>query len=141
MGSRFIMINPSHWTTAAVVLSVGLLCGDVAGQGRSQGRGRGDGGSGPAVSVVVVFRDSDRAAFHDYVVTHKITARALPPGIAKNVARGKPLPPGIAKRALPAGLLAIGPRVDRDVSFAIVGEVVVAIRAGIVIDVLTGVFR
>ncbi|HGY2265720.1 anti-virulence regulator CigR family protein [Enterobacteriaceae bacterium TYF_5] len=27
---------------------------------------------------------------------------ALPPGIAKNLARGKPLPPGIAKRAVPA---------------------------------------
>ncbi|HDF2326648.1 TPA: hypothetical protein PC537_000164 [Morganella morganii] len=27
---------------------------------------------------------------------------SLPPGIAKNLARGKPLPPGIAKRAVPA---------------------------------------
>lgn len=27
---------------------------------------------------------------------------ALPPGVAKNLARGKPLPPGIAKRAVPA---------------------------------------
>ncbi|CAK7024161.1 TPA: hypothetical protein LSH94_002105 [Morganella morganii] len=27
---------------------------------------------------------------------------ALPPGIAKNLARGKPLPPGIAKRSVPA---------------------------------------
>ena len=29
---------------------------------------------------------------------------ALPPGIAKNLARGKPLPPGIAKKALPGDL-------------------------------------
>jgi hypothetical protein len=91
--------------------------------------------------VVVVFRDSDRATFHDYFVTHKITAQALPPGIAKNVARGKPLPPGIAKRAVPTDLLAIGPKVDNDVSFAIVGEVVVAIKGGVVIDVLAGVFK
>ena len=31
--------------------------------------------------------------------------QALPPGIAKNLARGKPLPPGIAKKALPGGML------------------------------------
>lgn len=29
------------------------------------------------------------------------TANALPPGIAKNLARGKPLPPGIAKKSFP----------------------------------------
>ncbi len=31
--------------------------------------------------------------------------KALPPGIAKNLSRGKPLPPGIAKKELPADLL------------------------------------
>ncbi len=31
-------------------------------------------------------------------------AKGLPPGIAKNLARGKPLPPGIAKKYLPEGL-------------------------------------
>jgi len=31
-------------------------------------------------------------------------AKGLPPGIAKNLARGKPLPPGIAKKYLPDGL-------------------------------------
>ena len=31
-------------------------------------------------------------------------AKGLPPGIAKNLARGKPLPPGIAKQYLPDGL-------------------------------------
>ena len=30
----------------------------------------------------------------------------LPPGIAKNLQRGKPLPPGIAKQVLPSGLIA-----------------------------------
>jgi len=30
--------------------------------------------------------------------------KALPPGIRKRLARGKPLPPGIAKRAVPQGL-------------------------------------
>ena len=31
--------------------------------------------------------------------------KGLPPGIAKNLARGKPLPPGIAKQHLPDGLV------------------------------------
>jgi hypothetical protein len=74
-------------------------------------------------------------------VTHKIVAQPLPPGIAKNVARGKPLPPGIAKRAVPAELVVVGPKVEKDVSFAIVGEVVVALKGGVVIDVLAGVFK
>jgi hypothetical protein len=62
--------------------------------------------------VTVVFRDSDRVTFHDYFVAHNITAQSLPPGIAKNVARGKPLPPGIA-RAVPARSHRCWPRVDR----------------------------
>ena len=31
--------------------------------------------------------------------------KGLPPGIEKNLARGKPLPPGIAKQYLPDGLI------------------------------------
>lgn len=133
---------------AVAVLIVGVLPGVASAQGQSAGRGQGQGQGqsqgGQAdtkVSVAVVFRAGDQATFRDYFRTHQITAQSLPPGIAKNVARGKPLPPGIAKRALPSGLLAIGPKVDRDVSFAIVGDVVVATRAGVVIDVLAGVFK
>jgi hypothetical protein len=129
-------------------LAVLLVPVDLQAQGRGRGRGQGQGQgaadpgrSGSSVSVTVVFRDSDHATFRDYFIAHRITAEPLPPGIAKNVARGKPLPPGIAKRVLPAGLLAIGPKVDKDVSLAIVGNVVVATRGGVVIDVLAGVFR
>ena len=35
--------------------------------------------------------------------------KGLPPGIAKNLARGKPLPPGISKQVLPQGLIALLP--------------------------------
>jgi len=135
------MIMAKQWLVSSVVLAVGVFCGGVGAQGQSQGRGRSGAAAGAAVSVSVVFRDSDRATFHDYFVTHKIAAQALPPGIAKNVARGKPLPPGIAKRAVPADLLVIGPKVEKDVSLAIVGEVVVAMKGGVVIDVLAGVFK
>jgi len=134
-------------TTRCVVLALVTLfavpSADVSAQGRGQGRGRGNEGGGPdtTVSVTVVFRDTDRVAFRDYILTHKIAAQPLPPGIAKNVARGKPLPPGIAKRALPAGLIALAPKVGKDVSFAIVGDIVVATKGGVVIDVMAGVFK
>jgi hypothetical protein len=131
-------------TVAAVVIGTGLFCADVLAQGQSQGRGRGSGSSAPqttaSVSASVVFRDSDVTTFRNYFTSHKIVAQPLPPGIAKNVARGKPLPPGIAKRAVPPDLLALGPKVGKDVSLAIVGEAVVALKGGNVIDVLSGVF-
>jgi len=133
---------PKRTVVVLAVLMVGVLCNSAAAQGRSQGRGRSSGqGTDVNVTATVIFRDSDRATFRDYFVTHKIIAQPLPPGIAKNVARGKPLPPGIAKRALPAGLLVLAPKVDRDVSFAIVGDVVVATRGGVVIDLMVGVFK
>jgi hypothetical protein len=130
-------------TASAVVLAIGLLSVGAAAQGNSQGRGRGGSESKPEtqVSVQVVFRDSDRVTYRDYFVTHKIVAEPLPPGIAKNVARGKPLPPGIAKRAVPQELVVLGPRVEKDVSFSIVGDIVVALKGGVVIDVMAGVFK
>jgi len=39
-----------------------------------------------------------------YADNRKGKSKSLPPGIAKNLQRGKPLPPGIAKRALPYDL-------------------------------------
>ena len=131
-----------RYIVLAIALCGVLIASPAGAQGRSQGRGRGSGGeSATSTSVAVVFREGDRVTFHDYFVAHKITAQPLPPGIAKNVARGKPLPPGIAKRAVPAELIAIGPKVDKETSFTIVGDVVVAMKGGVVIDVLAGVFK
>ena len=127
----------------------------LADQGNSQGRGRSGGTSGGSsggnaggndkgtdINVSLnIFTDNDRATFRDYFRTHKISAQALPPGIAKNVARGKPLPPGIAKRALPNDLVrGLGSRAGKDIIFSIVGDRVVAVRSGNVIDVLLNVF-
>lgn len=128
----------------AAVLAIGLATSVAGAQGKSKGKSPekgGPNGGGTVIAATVVFRDADRITFRDYVAAHKIVPQALPPGIAKNVARGKPLPPGIAKRALPSTLLPVGAKVDKDVSLAIVGDVVVAIRAGVVIDVLGGIFK
>ena len=115
---------------------------DAQGKGKTNTPdARASGTSGSATSnVVAIFRDSDRSTFRDYFRTHRIAATALPPGIAKNVARGKPLPPGIAKRAVPPALLALGPKVGPDITFTIAGDVVVAMRSGVVVDILREVF-
>ncbi|WP_437374620.1 anti-virulence regulator CigR family protein [Inquilinus limosus] len=64
--------------------------------------------------------------------------RALPPGTARNLARGKPLPPGIAKRILPPDLLARLPRYD-GYEYCMIGSdiVLAAIATGIILDILT----
>jgi hypothetical protein len=42
----------------------------------------------------------------DFYASHPASnVEALPPGIRRNLARGKPLPPGIAKRSPPAELV------------------------------------
>jgi len=136
----------------AVALVLTVSSGLFADQGNSQGRGRSGGNSGGNSSssssgtdvniAVTLFTDRDRSTFRDYFSTHKIVAQPLPPGIAKNVARGKPLPPGIAKKALPADLVrTLGSRAGSGITFSIVGDRVVAVRAGNVIDVLIDVFR
>ena len=134
---------------AALVFLI-LAPGIAAAQGQSQGRGRGSGSSGSSggggtevqASATVIFTSGDHDTFRNYFTSHKIIAEPLPPGIAKNVARGKALPPGIAKKALPADLvLTLGPRVQPGVTFAIAGDRVVALKSGLVIDVMVGVFK
>jgi hypothetical protein len=62
--------------------------------------------------VEVVFTDSEASTIRAYYRDHAAPRngknkknKGLPPGIAKNLQRGKPLPPGIAKQALPSGLI------------------------------------
>lgn len=66
-------------------------------------------------------------------------AQALPPGIAKNLTRGKPLPPGIAKQSLPTDLSGRLPPVPRGFERIIVdGRVLlVEIATQVIHDVLS----
>jgi len=57
----------------------------------------------PSMSSVK-FSDKDRGVITNFFSAHPFTSTPLPPGIAKNLARGKPLPPGIAKVFLPDDL-------------------------------------
>ena len=66
---------------------------------------------------------------------------ALPPGIAKNLARGKPLPPGIARKMAPGGMIARLP-VHPGYEWRVLGSDLVLIytATSLVADVLQGVF-
>lgn len=66
---------------------------------------------------------------------------SLPPGIAKNLARGKPLPPGIAKKMVPSSMLRDLPSYP-GYEWRIAGNdlVLVALSTAIVASVINGVF-
>ncbi len=66
--------------------------------------------------VDVVFSSNEATTIRAYYSSQNMRStkhgkgrKSLPPGIAKNLARGKALPPGIAKQVLPAGLLTLLP--------------------------------
>jgi hypothetical protein len=97
-----------------------------------------------AVALITV---TERTIIFDYVDRYRDTlvpapgsAKPLPPGIAKKVARGGTLPPGIAKRYLPQNLLVqLPPRpgyqwvvVDNDV-------VLIVAATGLIADILADV--
>lgn len=118
------------------------------GQGRGQGGGppgqgggppgqRG-GGPGGAPVAITPLGPSYRPRIQGwYVSTPGYSARPLPPGIMRQLARGRPLPPGIARQAAPPGLLAILPRYPGH-SWYVIGTAVVLVDAatGIVRDLL-----
>ena len=116
--------------------------GKGGGSGKPDKGGRADKGGGPPDrGGAVLISSGERSVIHDYFRVNPYPVQGLPPGIAKNLARGKPLPPGIAKRYLPPGLLGQLPSrpgyewvaVGRDI-------VLLAIATGIVVDILSDVF-
>ena len=136
------------WKRAVLTMMVASILAPavVFGQGKSQGRGSGSTASGKTGSEAkksgedakkggedkkapadVVFNRGDHDTFRDYFRTHNIKPEALPPGIAK--------------KALPNDLVAkLGSRAQPGVSYNLVGDRVVALRDGRVIDVMEGLF-
>ncbi|KAA9131536.1 hypothetical protein F3N42_09470 [Marinihelvus fidelis] len=68
--------------------------------------------------------------------------KPLPPGIRKNLARGKPMPPGIAKTRMPGGYYDRLPHRD-GYDWQVAGTDLLLIQAGtqLVAEVLEDVFR
>ena len=92
------------------------------------------------VQQSVGFSVRERQIVVEFFATHRHETDALPPGIARNLARGKRLPPGIAKRSIPSELEAVFPtRPGFEVS--LVGDRIVLLEAsGLVVDILEGLF-
>jgi Ni/Co efflux regulator RcnB len=67
---------------------------------------------------------------------------ALPPGIRKNLAKGKPLPPGIAKKSAPAAMIAELPQ-HQGYEWQVVGTdlILISIATAVIADVLVDVFH
>ena len=107
--------------------------------------GNGQRGRGDSRRVEVVVRGGGvnltaQRTIREYYADKPRSVREVPPGVARNYARGRKLPPGIARRPLPPELVARLPArpgyqyvaVDRDV-------LVVAVSTGIVTDILLDV--
>lgn len=87
--------------------------------------------------VYIGYGDARRLA-----VAHGLTGYgSLPPGIAKQVARGKPLPPGIAKKAVPEPMLRELPHYP-GYEWRIAGRdlVLIALSTAVVTTVINNVF-
>lgn len=110
----------------------------LAQAGRERERGRPRDASAGQAQGGELFTAEEKRLIRDWYGQAKIAAEPLPPGIAKNLARGKPLPPGIAKKTIPADLLTrLPPRLDYE--RLVVGTDIVLVRSGIVVDILVGV--
>lgn len=117
------------------VLPLGMTAAEAKSD-KSKGAGH-DYDAGDVI-VDAVITAAEIAIIHDYVARYGAApfgpVQGLPPGIAKNYARGKPLPPGIAKKALPAGLAGLLPPrpgyewgvVDHDIVLLVAGTMIVA---------------
>ena len=92
-------------------------------------------------AVRVVFQESDRGVFREYYRAHPDAVKPLPPGIAKNLARGKPLPPGIAKTRVPETVVVRLPWRPAGYTFFLVGDRVVLLDGnGLIADILVSIF-
>jgi Ni/Co efflux regulator RcnB len=99
---------------------------------------QGNDGSGALISINVRYEDVRPIA----VANHYIGYKSLPPGIRKNLMRGKPLPPGIAKKMVPDPMLLKLPRYE-GYEWRICGSdlILATIATGIVQEVIQGVFK
>lgn len=113
-----------------------------AGKGHGKGDRGNDAGSAVEIGISVVFSPQERDVINTYFDRHSYGAQRLPPGIAKNLARGKPLPPGIARKQLPGDLLASLPRRNGyDYVLAGTDVLLVEVATHVVADILRGVVR
>lgn len=93
----------------------------------------------PLIRAGISIGDARALATELHVDRQQYTA--LPPGIAKNLARGKPLPPGIAKKYAPAPMVSRLPHYP-GYEWRVAGTSLALVysSSGIVADVLLDIF-
>lgn len=114
-----------------------------SGQGNS-GQGQGNSkNDAPNTGAALVAAGITAVAARNLALNAGVVGYApLPPGIAKNLARGKPLPPGIAKKYVPGSILGQLPR-HEGYEWRVAGSdlILVAIGTAVVADILRNVFQ
>lgn len=117
-----------------LVVEAGAQSGAAKGKEKSaDGVGRGSQTRGPGTDVEI-------RIIRDYYSVQGRKQKSLPPGIARNLARGKPLPPGIARTRVPDDLLVLLPA-RSGTRWLIAGDVVLLVDAGdIIVDLVRLIF-
>lgn len=140
-----MMRTNRYLLASSLVLGASLLLA-TPGSSFAQGRDRGperDAGSSAVVTASISLSPDMKVLIKDFYANRTpVGARALPPGIRKNLARGKPLPPGIAKQFLPGDLRSrlVIPRGYQVVEVGL-DVLLVEVATSIVHDVLMDVVR
>ena len=118
-----------------------LFLGLMAASADAQGKGRGKPGSNGASHIKVKpGSDVEVRIIREFYSVDSRKPQSLPPGIAKNLARGKPLPPGIAKKTVPDDLIILLPA-RPGARWLIAGDVVLLVDAGdLIVDLVRLVF-
>lgn len=127
----------ARFNTIAVLL-LALVTASADAQGR--GRGKSDNAQESRGTVKGPGTDVEIRIIRDYYSSQGRKPKSLPPGIAKNLARGKPLPPGIAKTRAPDDLIVLLPA-RTGTRWLVAGDVVLLVDAGdIIVDLVRLVF-
>ena len=120
------------------VLLLGLMTTSANAQGK--GRGKSAGSSKAAHIKVKPGSDAEIKIIREFYSVDSRKPQSLPPGIAKNLARGKPLPPGIAKQQVPDDLIILLPA-RPGARWLVAGDVVLLVDAGdVIVDLIRLVF-
>ena len=124
-----------------VLITAALLCAAPVQAGNNKGKSGFDVdvdvGLSATITAGISFGDARRLAT-DYKLTG---SKPLPPGIRKNMARGKSMPPGIAKTRMPDTFISQLPHHEGHEWLHIGADLVLVVAGTLIIsDILEGVF-
>lgn len=128
---------PSQPAAAALAVALLLFFADDAEAQRPGGQ------ESPSVQVEFSISAGDQERIREFYSSHpRSDAQGLPPGIRRNLERGKSLPPGIAKRVPPEGLRSMVTVPERlEIVEVGLDVLLVEVATGIIHDVLMDVIR